>query len=32
MRSGNTGINYPELLVQSRGTGSRTAPLVPHKG
>ena len=27
IRSGNTGINDPELLVQSRGRHNRTAPL-----
>jgi len=31
IRSGNTGINDPELLVQSRGSRSRTAPLFRHK-
>ena len=28
----NTSINDPELLVQSRGSRSRTAPLFRHKG
>jgi len=32
IRSGNTGINDPELLVQSRGSRKRTAPLFRHKG
>jgi len=32
IRSGNTGINYPELLVQSRGRRNRSAPLFRHKG
>jgi len=31
IRSGNTGINDPELLVKSRSR-SRTAPLFRHKG
>jgi len=32
MRSGNTGINDRELLVQSRGRCSLTAPLFRYKG
>jgi len=28
----STGINDPELLVQSRGRRNRTAPLFRHKG
>ena len=31
IKSGNTGINDPELLVQSQGSRSRTAPLFRHK-
>jgi len=31
-KSGNTGINDPELLIQSGGSRSRTAPLFRHKG
>ena len=31
IRSGNTGINDPKLLVQSRGHRSRTVPLFRHK-
>jgi len=30
IRSGNTRINDPELLVQSRGSRNRTAPLFRH--
>jgi len=29
---GNTGINDPELVVQSLGLRSRTAPLFRYKG
>jgi len=32
VRSGNIGINYPQILVKSRGSRSRTAPLFRHKG
>ena len=31
-KCGNTGINGAELLVQSRGSCSQTAPFFRHKG